>query len=71
MWMKKKQKDCLKNCHFIMLQLKNNTLNVLILDLLRELPFHHKLIIVKTSKAFKGYAKSYNIEIRLISLTDN
>ena len=54
-----------------MLQLKNNTLNVLILDLLRELPFHHKLIIVKTSKAFKGYAKSYNIEIRLISSTDN
>ena len=28
------------------------------IDMLRELPFYDELIILKTSKAFKGYAKS-------------
>ena len=32
------------------------------MDLLHELPFYDELNIVKTSKAFKGYARSYNIE---------
>lgn len=32
-------------------------------DILQELPFHNELGIVKTSKAFKGYAKSCNINI--------
>ena len=41
--MKKKQKDCLKNCHYIMLQLRNDTLNALITDLLCELPFYNEL----------------------------
>ena len=31
--------------------------------MLRELPFYDELSIVKASKAFKGYARSYNIEI--------
>ena len=31
--------------------------------MLRELPFYYELNIVKTSKAFKGYARSYIIEI--------
>ena len=33
------------------------------IDLLCELLFYDELNIVKTSKAFKGYAKSYSIEI--------
>ena len=32
-------------------------------DLLHELSFCDELNIVKTSKAFRGYARSYNIEI--------
>ena len=31
--------------------------------MLRELPFYNELSIVKTSKAFKGYERSYSIEI--------
>ena len=31
--------------------------------MLRVLPFDNELSIVKTSKAFKGYARSYSIEI--------
>ena len=33
------------------------------IDMLRELPFYNELSIVKTSKAFKRYARSYSIEI--------
>ena len=33
------------------------------IDLLRELPFHNESSIVKTSKGFRGYEKSYKIEI--------
>ena len=33
------------------------------IDLLHELPFYDELSIDKISKAFKGYAKSYRIEI--------
>ena len=33
------------------------------LDLLHELPFYDKLSILKKSKAFKRYARSYKIEI--------
>ena len=31
--------------------------------MLRELPFHNKLNIVKTSKSFRRYARIYRIEI--------
>ena len=31
--------------------------------MLRGLPFYDELSIVKTSKAFKGYARSYSIDI--------
>ena len=30
--------------------------------MLREIPFYDELSVVKTSKALKGYARSYNIE---------
>ena len=33
------------------------------IGMLCELPFYDELNIVKTSKAFKGYARSYSIEI--------
>ena len=32
-------------------------------DLLAELPFHNQLNIIKTDQAFKGYARSYKVEI--------
>ena len=31
-------------------------------DMLSELPFYDELNIAKTAKAFKSYARSYNIE---------
>ena len=33
------------------------------IDLLHELPFFNELSIVKTSKAFRIYARSYGIEV--------
>ena len=32
-------------------------------DLLAEQPFYEQLNIIKTDQAFKGYAKSYKVEI--------
>ena len=32
-------------------------------DLLSELPFYDQLNIIKTDEAFKGYARSYKVEI--------
>ena len=33
------------------------------IDLMCDLPFYDELNIVKTPKEFKGYAKSYSVEI--------
>ena len=33
------------------------------IDLLSELPFYEELTIIKTNRAFKGYAMSYKFEI--------
>ena len=33
------------------------------IELLHELPFHDELSVVKKSNAFKGYARSYKVEI--------
>ena len=33
------------------------------IDLLHELPFYNELSVLKMSKAFKRYARSYKIEI--------
>ena len=35
-------------------------------QLLRELPFYHELIIVKNKIVFSGYARSYKIEIVVV-----
>ena len=32
-------------------------------DLLAELPFYDQLNIIKTDQAFKGYGRSYKVEI--------
>ena len=61
--MKTKQKDCLKNCHFITHSLKNHTLILLMTDMLRELLCYNVLSIVKISKAYRGYARSYSMEL--------
>ena len=62
--MKKKQKDCLKNNHFVMFQLKKTKFKKLNnVDTLSKLPFYDKLNIIKTAKTLKTYAKSYSFEI--------
>ena len=33
------------------------------IDLLAELPFYDQLHIIKTEQTFKGYARSYKVEI--------
>ena len=33
------------------------------IDILHELPFYDELNIVKVSKAFKGYARIYSVEV--------
>ena len=42
---------------------KPNTKHLNDIDVLRELQFYDELNIVKTSKAFKGCARSYSVEI--------
>ena len=34
------------------------------MDMLRELPFYDELSIVKISKAFREYGRSYNIALK-------
>ena len=62
-WDKKEPKRLFKERHFTRSQLKNHKLNVLRCLVLRELPFYDELCIVKTSKAFKGHARSYCTDI--------
>ena len=33
------------------------------IDLLSELPFYEELNVIKTNRAFKGYATSYKVEL--------
>ena len=63
--MKKEQKDYLKNCHFVNTLIEKPYILIHLnnIDLLCELPFYKELNIVKTSKAFKAYARSYRIEV--------
>ena len=59
--MKRKQKDCLKNCILYVVHRKAIRLNDIVM--LRELPISCCISIVKTTKAFKRYGVSYIIEI--------
>ena len=58
--MKKKQKDLQFSNAFIE---KPYIKCLASKDMVRDLPFYDELNIVKTSKAFKGYARSYSTEI--------
>ena len=42
---------------------KPSVKHLLSIELLHELPLYDELGVVKSSKAFKGYAKSYKVEI--------
>ena len=55
--MEMKQKDCFKNFEKPRIKRLKN------IDFLYELLFYDELIIEKIPKAFKGYARSYKIEI--------
>ena len=51
--------DILKNFHFINGYIKKPKIERLkTIDLLSELPFYEKLIVIKTDHAFRGYAMS-------------
>ena len=43
--------------------MKNQKLNICQTELLHELPFYDELSIVKKSNTFKGYARSYKLEV--------
>ena len=57
-------KNYLKYFPFTIPLLKNLRLKKLSnIKLLQELPFYDKLIIVKNSNEFSGYARSYKVEV--------
>ena len=43
--------------------MKNQKLSIYQTELLHELPFYDELSVIKKSNAFKGYARSYKVEI--------
>ena len=56
--------DYLKEIHFYSKPVEKSKLKRLKnIDLLSELPFYKELSIIKTNHAFKGYAKSFKVEI--------
>ena len=42
---------------------KPNVSRIKNIDLLSELPFYEELSVVKIDKAFKGYARTYKVEL--------
>ena len=62
--MKRKQKYCFKKFPFYNVPIEKPRIKLpKHIDLRHELPFYNELSILQISKAFKGYAKSYKIEI--------
>ena len=56
--------DYFKELPFFNVSIKNPKIKRLKnVDLLAELTFYEKLNIIKTDQAFKGYARSYKVEI--------
>ena len=63
-WDEKEAKKLFKELPFYKNPIEKPYINHLnYIDMLCELPFYDELNIVKISKAFKGYARSYSIEI--------
>ena len=42
---------------------KNEFLHLSNIELLHDVPFYNELSVVEISKTFKGYARSYKVEI--------
>ena len=59
-WNDKEAKKLFQKIPFYNVLIEKHQSNI---DLLHELPFYDELGLVEISKAFKGYAKSYKIEI--------
>ena len=63
-WDEKETKRLFKELPFYNALIEKPCINCLSnIDRLRELPFCDELSFVKTSKAFKRYARSYSIQI--------
>ena len=63
-WDEKEAKRLFKELLFYDTLIENSYIKRLNnIDMLREFPFYNELNFVKISKAFKGYARSCNIEI--------
>ena len=63
-WDEKERKELFQNLPFYNVLIEKPKIKHLSnIDLLHELPFYDELSVVEISKAFKGYARSYKIEI--------
>ena len=63
-WDEKEAKILFQKLHFCDVLIKKAKIkNLSNIDLLHKLPFYDELSIVEISKAFKGYARNYKIEI--------
>ena len=59
-WNEKEPKKLFQKIPFYNVLIEKHQSNI---DLLHELPFYNEIGVVEISKAFKGYGKSYKIEI--------
>ena len=63
-WDEKERKELFKKLPFYNALIEKPKIKHLSnIDLPKELPFYDELSVVEISKAFKGYARSYKIEI--------
>ena len=63
-WDEKERKELFKKLPFYNALIEKPKIKHLSnIDLPKELPFYNELSVVEISKAFKGYARSYKIEI--------
>ena len=63
-WIEKEVKELFQILPFYNVLIKNPKIKHLSnIELLHELPFYDELSVVEISKAFKGYVRSYKVEI--------
>ena len=63
-WIEKEAKELFQILPFYNVLIKNPKIKHLSnIELLHELPFYDELSVVEISKAFKGYVRSYKVEI--------
>ena len=63
-WDEKEAKKLFRKLPFYVLIAKPKIKHLSNTELLHKLPFYDELNVVKISKTFKGYARSYKIEIK-------